>query len=139
MAEPLADGFCTSRTVGKASEEFEPPTSGQRIELETQIKNQNPRVSKKRFQEFLRGKEKPSEGSQEITYCYECGAQMSFSLYPAGFDTKTGEKHFELRDLCMNVACRKGCKNNGGHRESKKFFHHNECDRCGAVCINGND
>ncbi len=57
-------------------------------------------------------------------YCEFCGSKLE-SLPTKFYNRETGEKIHEM--FCMNVKCKVGCKNNGGHQFKIFSF---SCKRC---------
>jgi hypothetical protein len=60
-------------------------------------------------------------------YCRYCGCKEA-DYFTGYYDPLNGKKVLATR--CMNISCRIGCRNNGGHKFKSIFSL--KCMRCGA-------
>jgi hypothetical protein len=78
----------------------------------------------------------PLQVNTDQKYCYYCGHE-EFPFESNFFDVNTGKRYIHTR--CMNVDCKTGCFNNGGHKYKRTFFGliKGSCVRCGYDFYNG--
>ena len=80
---------------------------------------------------------KPFQFNTDQKYCLYCGQPESV-IKSIIYNEHTGKRYEHSQ--CMNINCKSGCSNNGGHRYNRWFFgliRERRCARCGYNLLDG--